>query len=97
MISFANFAEVLCELCGQKLSTAALNREGRQESPQRTLRKSSLAATPWVCPKAAAVGNSIHYRASEKRKGFNDSDAPIPASSGLSAASDRQIVVLFIP
>jgi hypothetical protein len=53
MTFFANFADFLGELCGQKLFTAESaenDRGGREEN-------SSLAAAAWVCPKAGAVGN----------------------------------------
>jgi hypothetical protein len=64
-ISFANFAEVLSELRGQKLLTTKI-----AEKAAKGGNKSSLAAAAWVCPKATAVGNSIHYRACGRRKGF---------------------------
>jgi hypothetical protein len=70
MIFFAKLAEVFAPFAVKSFS------------PRRALRKSSLAAAAWVCPKDASVGNSIHYRACEERKGFMCLSASFPTSSG---------------
>src|ERR1039457_1206324 len=48
------------------LPSAAGARTLPRQLPRR--RPYYLAATAWVCPKARAVGNSIHYRACGKKK-----------------------------